>query len=257
MKNISAAFYRRIGWDKAVQWDKDGINHLIASSLMSLPFDNLSIFDAPDTPLSQAYIVEKILTKGQGGLCYELNTLLHWVMKECGLAVSLITGTVYDDIEQRWFPFSDTHVLNIVELDERLWLVDIGFGLKSPRLMVPLDGESVSYGALEYQVVKEASYYQLTFRKRGAARWSIGYRFAVDYRHVTVEELEPSRRIITFEEASPFNKNPMSAIFTAAGTEIITPSGHTITRDGKKIRLRLTKTQFNKRLSERVRPVVI
>ncbi|WP_271311822.1 hypothetical protein [Yersinia intermedia] len=58
MKRISAAFFRRIGWNKTVDWHEDGINRMIASSLVSLPFDNLSVFDAPDVQLSRAYIGE-------------------------------------------------------------------------------------------------------------------------------------------------------------------------------------------------------
>ncbi|MBC3467656.1 arylamine N-acetyltransferase [Pseudomonas sp. RW10S2] len=255
MNRISAAFFRRIGWTKTMDWHHDGINRMIASSLISLPFDNLSVFDAPDIQLSQAYIIEKILTKGQGGLCYELNPLLHLVMEECGLVASLITATIYDNAEKQWFAFSDTHVLNIVEWNARVWVVDIGLGLNSPRLSVPLDGEVVEYGGSEYRIVQEASYYHLNYKRREATEWSIGYRFAIDYRRASIGELERSRHIITFEEVSPFNKNPMSAIFTATGHEVMTLSGHTITRNGKKIKIPLTETQFRALVNERACPV--
>lgn len=224
---------------------------------MSMPFDNLSIFDAPDVTLSRAYIIEKILTKGQGGLCYELNTLLNIVMEECGLTASLVVGTIYDNLEQKWFAFPNTHALNIIERDGQLWLVDIGFGLKSPRQMVPLDGKVVEYGGCKYRIVQEGSYYYLNYQQSEVAEWSIGYRFAVNYQHVSIEELENNRRIITFEEASPFNKTPMSAIFTVTGHEVITPSGYTITRDRVKMKVSLTEAQFNALVKERSCPIVI
>lgn len=135
--------------------------------------------------------------------------------------------------------------------------MDIGFGLKSPRLTVPLDGEVVEYGRSEYRIVQEASYYHLNYKQSEATEWSIGYRFAIDYRHVSIEELERSRHIITFEEASPFNKNPMSAIFTATGHEVMTLSGHTITRDGEKMKLSLTEAQFRALVSERACPLAV
>lgn len=257
MKRISAAFFCRIRWTRTMDWHEDEINRMIARSLESLPFDNLSVFDAPEIQLSRAYFTEKILTKEQGGLCYELNALLHLVMEECGLVVSLITATIYDNEEHKWFTLSNTHVLNIVELDARMWLVDIGFGLKSPRLIVPLDGQVVVYGENEYRIVQGASYYFLNYKQSEAEEWSIGYRFAIDYRHASIQELERIRHTITFEKASPFNMFPMSAIFTAAGHEVMTLSGHTITHNGKKMKLPLTEAQFWKLMSERAFPMVI
>ena len=38
---------------------------------------------------------DKILSTSRGGLCYELNTLLYYFLKDCGYDVQLALGTVY------------------------------------------------------------------------------------------------------------------------------------------------------------------
>ncbi|BAN48873.1 arylamine N-acetyltransferase [Metapseudomonas resinovorans] len=253
-KALSNAFQRRIQLDNAVVWTPEGLAQVIDRSLVTMAFDNLSIFDARDTPLTPRYIVEKILIKGQGGLCYELNYLLNRVLRENGVATTLVTGTIFDDEAKDWFTFTDTHVLNIVELNGERYLADIGFGLRSPRTLVPLDGSVVGFDETQYLVTRDDKFNYLNFKKRGEAEWTLGYRFAIDYREASMDALERSRRIMTFEEASPFNKNPLIALFTAEGSQVLTATSCTVV-DGKgKTKRAITREEFDAMTREMARP---
>lgn len=70
-------------------------------------------------------------------------------------------------------------------------------------------------------------------------------------------ELEENRQIITFAEASPFNKNPLIAVFTPTGSKVETHSAHTIISNGEKTRIPLTPTEFTNLRMERIFPVVV
>lgn len=247
---ISEAFLRRIGLDKGVQWNPAGIDQVIAHSHRSLPFDNLSVFDAPDTPLTWAYIVDKTVGKGHGGLCYELNGLLNLVMREQGLAARLVMATIFDTDSADWFSIADTHVMNIVECEDRAYLVDIGFGLRSPRTKVPLDGAIATFQGDQYRVTQDASFYYLNSRKSGDAQWSIGYRFPREYRGASLEELERVRQVIVFDENSPFNKSPLVAIFTADGSKVLTPSSYTVADAAGKTKHPVAPDQFRTMLQQ-------
>lgn len=257
MNNISQDFYRRIGLEKEVSWTPAGINTVIAYSQLALPFDNLSIFNSPDVILTRAYIEQKILVKGQGGLCYELNPLLYKVMRENEVAASLITATVYDSASNDWFSLSETHVLNIINVEGNDYLVDIGFGLKSPRVIVPLDGCIVTFQDAQYQVTKDADFYYFNFKQTSERDWNIGYRFALDYKNVSIGELERNRQMITFDSQSPFNKDPLIAIFTANGSKLLTPSNYTIADAGGKTKYPLAPQAFKQLAREFTFPLLV
>ncbi|MFC0228669.1 arylamine N-acetyltransferase family protein [Serratia aquatilis] len=257
MNNISQVFYRRIGLEKEVSWTPAGINQVIAYSQLTLPFDNLSVFNAPDVTLTKAYIEQKILVKGQGGLCYELNTLFHRVMQENEAAASLISATIYDSASNDWFYLPETHVLNIVNIEGNDYLVDIGFGLKSPRVIVPLDGHIVIFQDTQYQVTRDADFYYFNFKQAGERDWNIGYRFAINYKNVSIGELERNRKIITFDSLSPFNKNPLIAIFTADGSKLLTPSSYIITDAAGKTKYPLAPQAFKQLAREFTFPLLV
>ncbi len=99
-------------------------------------------------------------------------------MRENGVAATLITATIHDQDAGDWFTFSDTHVLNIVACEGRAYLVDIGFGLKSPRAMVALNGEITTFRDTQHRVASDDSFHYLEHRKLGEPEWKRSYRFA-------------------------------------------------------------------------------
>lgn len=65
----------------------------------------------------------------RGGLCYELNGLFYHLIKELGFKPYLMTGTVYVG-NGVWAP-ENAHMFIIVPLDNKEYLVDVGFGENS------------------------------------------------------------------------------------------------------------------------------
>ncbi|MDF0606246.1 arylamine N-acetyltransferase [Neisseriaceae bacterium TC5R-5] len=253
MKNIANEFFQRIKLDAVMSWNLAVINKIIAHSQQSLPFDNLSVLYSPEVPLTAASIREKIIINGKGGLCYELNPLLHSVMQQSGINITLMTATVYDNVQNNWFAFQDTHVFNILNHDGKQYLLDIGFGLKSPRVMVALNGDIVKFKDTEYQITHDSLFYYFNFKKSNDLAWSIGYRFTMDYKSISMASLEKIRKIITFESVSPFNKTPLIAIFTADGSRLLTNSSYTVIKASSKRKRQINQEMF-KRLAKLIVP---
>jgi len=81
-------------------------------------------------------IIRKFL-RGRGGFCFELNTTMHWLLATLGFHVRLSLSKVFKN--GGLAPAS--HCVNLVTIDDAIWLVDPGFAwLLVP---VPLSGDIV------------------------------------------------------------------------------------------------------------------
>nr|WGD98653.1 arylamine N-acetyltransferase [Bacillus safensis] len=52
--------------------------------------------------MNQEGLKQHLLEGNRGGLCYDLNPLLYYVLKEAGLSVQLLQGTVYIKEADTW-----------------------------------------------------------------------------------------------------------------------------------------------------------
>lgn len=63
--------------------------------LLAVPFENLSIHRGEPISLAPADLFDKIVTRGLGGFCYELNGLFAALLTTLGFEVSLLAGRVF------------------------------------------------------------------------------------------------------------------------------------------------------------------
>ncbi len=98
--------------------------HLQRQHLWTIPFENLDISLGRVIELDLAAMYDKVVRRGRGGFCYELNGLFAWALEELGFRVSRLSGRVFHG--GRPGPAFD-HLLLLVELDEA-WIADVGFG---------------------------------------------------------------------------------------------------------------------------------
>jgi arylamine N-acetyltransferase len=81
-------------------------------------------------------LYEDLLVKKKGGFCFQLNCFLHYVLLNLKYEIHQVKATIYND-----FP---THSVLIVDLNEKLYLIDVGFGYNSlmePVLLPKEEGE--------------------------------------------------------------------------------------------------------------------
>lgn len=152
------------------------INILINEFLSQYSFNNIEILltDRKVLSLDEASLRSKIITSNKGGYCFENNELFYHLLKEKDYRVSRKLGRVVYGGDR---DVPRTHQLSVVELEEKLYIADVGFGPYTPGVCVPLDGQEVTaFNGNSYKVTKVNDIdFRLTTR-RGDSDFSL-YEF--------------------------------------------------------------------------------
>ncbi|RIK45721.1 MAG: acetyltransferase [Chloroflexi bacterium] len=118
------AYLARIGVARPAQPDIATLYQLQYQHLRVVPFENLSIHLGEQIQLDDDSFFDKLVTRGRGGFCYELNGGFGALLAGLGYEVEYVAGRVYGP-SGLGPPFD--HLALRVQLDEP-WLVDVGFG---------------------------------------------------------------------------------------------------------------------------------
>lgn len=120
-----AHYLDRIGARRPDAPDVTALRELHRRHLEAVPFENLAIHLGEDIVLTEDALVDKIVRRGRGGFCYELNGLFGALLTSLGFTVTLHAASVFGDGGTLTPAFD--HLALLIELDER-YLVDVGFG---------------------------------------------------------------------------------------------------------------------------------
>jgi N-hydroxyarylamine O-acetyltransferase len=104
------------------------LRELQAAHLERVPFENLSIHLGEPLSLEPDALADKILARGRGGFCYELNGLFGRLLESLGYRVTRLGAQVWTG--ETFGPPLD-HLALVVSADddgEERWLADVGFG---------------------------------------------------------------------------------------------------------------------------------
>lgn len=226
MQSFKNLFQQRINMDSEVTFDT--LPMLLQHFAQAIPFENLRIIDKNRSLLSREGLKEKILLHGEGGVCYELNTLLYHFLKECGFVVSLVSACIYDQKANDWSATGNTHVTILLKHNWEKYIVDTGFGANIPLVPLPLSGEikTTSNGQFRIRPTDEGYTLDLKLASRDDD-WRTGYGFSEDNKITSRTELEQMQQIIETDPASPFNKSPLLTRMTADGHVVLTPASFT------------------------------
>jgi len=121
-----AAYLSRIGLDRPPRADLAGLTALHRAHLRAIPYENLDVQLGRPVTIDRPAIFDKLVTRRRGGWCYEMNGLLGWALGELGFRVTRATGAVMREL--RGESAAGNHLVLKVELDEGLYLADVGFG---------------------------------------------------------------------------------------------------------------------------------
>ena len=100
-----------------------------------IPFENLDIVVGREIALNHQHLFEKIVTKNRGGYCFELNGLYAELLKSVGFSPKPVLGRVWLSNPKGTPPRN--HLANLVELDGKTFVTDVGFAGLITR--IPLD----------------------------------------------------------------------------------------------------------------------
>lgn len=116
----------------------DRLRTLQAAHLIAVPFENLDVYHRRGVSTDAASSYVKIVERGRGGWCFELNGAFGWLLDELGYRVDRVSCQVLGD--GGWGPPLD-HLALVVHLDGDRWLADVGFGDSCLSPIRLVDGE--------------------------------------------------------------------------------------------------------------------
>ena len=132
------AYLERIGYPGEARADLASVTEMMRRQLFTVPFENLDVQAGKIVSLEPADIVDKIVGRGRGGYCYEVNGLFAMALEALGVPWRFAGARPMTYAARR----PKTHVVIIATLDGEDWLIDLGFGsygMRAPMRLNELD----------------------------------------------------------------------------------------------------------------------
>ena len=76
MSELNALFRKRIGLPEKDALTFESLSIVLERMAQTVPFENFRIIQNKTDVISRTYLINKILVNKEGGLCYELNSIL-------------------------------------------------------------------------------------------------------------------------------------------------------------------------------------
>lgn len=132
-------YLERLGLE-GVTRDLRGLDTLVRAHLTHIPFDDMDVWATGACPsLAVADLFEKIVVRGRGGYCFELNSLFCALLKALGFRAYTVAVRILED---RDFVPPPSHCSVICVLEEGEYFCDVGYGGPLPWGPVAMDGEA-------------------------------------------------------------------------------------------------------------------
>ena len=119
-------YLKRIRYRGPLHPDLASLTALHRAHLRAIPYENLDVQLGRPVTIERPQIFEKIVRNRRGGWCYEINGLFGWALAELGFRVTRSAGAVLR--EMAGDDAIGNHLVLKVELEEGLYLADVGFG---------------------------------------------------------------------------------------------------------------------------------
>lgn len=129
-ETVWSAYLRRIAVPRPLTADTVTLHVLHRAHQLTVPFENLSMHLSEPISLTGDALIDKIVHRRRGGICYELNGAFALLLQSLDVQVTRVAARVYGD-GQLSVPFD--HMALIVRPSDGSgpWLADVGFGSHS------------------------------------------------------------------------------------------------------------------------------
>lgn len=252
--SLNKLFRERIGFPEAESINFDNLHRVLEKTATSIPFENLAIIDNRNNQITKENLIEKILVKKEGGVCYEMNTLLYHFLLENELDVALVRARSYTIATRSWSQAGRTHILTLLTHNGEKYVIDTGFGVNLPLKPVPLNGDVTSSRNGDFRISKveheDGDYFLELKLKNRDEDWVSGYIFDSTHFLNDEAELNEVQQIIVDHPLSPFNKSPLVTLLTDDGNMILTESSFTRRNDGNELKMEIDAVSFRQNLNE-------
>jgi N-hydroxyarylamine O-acetyltransferase len=133
------AYFQRIGYSGDCCATLQTLQAIHLYHTKAIAFENLTSLLKQPVSLNLKSLSRKLIYEGRGGYCFEQNLLLRSVLLALGFKVKNLAARVLWNLPQGTIT-PRSHMLLLVEIDERKYVADVGFGgltLTAPLSMIP------------------------------------------------------------------------------------------------------------------------
>jgi N-hydroxyarylamine O-acetyltransferase len=239
------AYLERIGYEGPVDGSAAALAAIQERHLHAVPYENLDILLRRPLSLEINDLYEKIVVRGRGGYCFELNALFGWLLRELGYPVTDYMARFWRDEPNP--PPKRRHQVLKVQAGDDFYLCDVGVGGIVPRRPIQMfEGLDHQQGEECYRLERD-SYYGWMLCEWKHGQWSRLYSF-------TEEPQLPKDFIMAtyWCENSPdsiFTKEAMVAVRTLEGRNTVAGEEFRIfTSEGVKAFVPQTKEEYSEAL---------
>jgi len=129
------AYIQRINYTGETTPTLDTLKALHHAQLYTIPFENFDIQLGRRIDLEPGALFEKLVHKRRGGYCFELNGLFLMALEAFGFDVRPLLARVH----VTGTPTGRGHQIELVTIEGKPWIADVGFGGDTPRAPIPLE----------------------------------------------------------------------------------------------------------------------
>jgi N-hydroxyarylamine O-acetyltransferase len=212
------AYLARIGYAGPREPTVETLRGLHHAHLYTVPFENLDVLLKRPIRLDPDSLQQKIVTGGRGGYCFESNGLFMFALQTLGFNVTPLAARVLSKRTGSALP-PRSHMLLMVDIEDGLYLADVGFGAETPpeplKLAVGIE-QPTSHEPYRLRRTEDG---ELDLQSSVAGEWGTLYRFT----------LHPQLPV-DFEHANWFVSTHPDSFFTANLTAALPGEGcrHTL-----------------------------
>ena len=171
------SYLERIGYTGGTGVSEETLRGLHIAHTLNIPFENLDVYYEKPVLLDEASLFNKIVKNRRGGYCFEMNGLFSIVLQKLGFnVINLLARGTIDGINYT----AKTHQVLLVEINNRNWLADVGFG--NDGIIAPLIFEEVldqGQFAHTYRLRKDPKY-RYVLQKKIEDKYIYLYAFTLD-----------------------------------------------------------------------------
>jgi len=158
------AYLARIQWGGPTPATFATLAGLLDAHMRAIPFENLDVLLGRPVRLDLGALQAKLVRARRGGYCFEHATLFAAVLGQLGFRPILHTARVVLMRPRQEAP--RTHMIVSVALEDRVYLLDPGFGALAPRMPVPLV-DSAPQAEATHWMARDGVYWLLHARTGG------------------------------------------------------------------------------------------
>ena len=169
-------YFDRIGFKKEALPNYETLKEIHTLHTLTIPFENLNPLLQIPVSLDLDSIQKKMIQHKRGGYCFEQNILFKKVLETIGFEVTSHSGRVLLNKHETTIT-PKTHLLLIVHLSGKKYIIDVGFGGQSPCEPLLFEFDQVQetiHG--NYRILEREGYFLLQAAIRH--RWTNLYRFS-------------------------------------------------------------------------------